>query len=77
MPKPASARRVEARRDGGRRRGIFAKKKIPNDIVRNIGIVQEIEQMSRDGTGRLRKVDEPVDRLRQFSCSTRTVPQLA
>ena len=77
MPKPASARRVEARRDGGRRRRIFAKKKIPNDIVRNVGIVQEVEQMARDVTSRLRKVDEPVDGFRQFGCSAGPVPQLS
>ena len=51
--------------------------KIPNHIVGNVGIVQEVEQMARDVTGRLRKVDEPVDGFREFGCSTRTVPQLA
>ena len=73
MPEPAPARGVEAGRDGGSCRRILPQKETPNAVVRDIGIVQEIEKVARDGACRLREVDEPVDGFREFGCSARTV----
>src|SRR6516225_10944763 len=77
MPKPATPSRVETGRDGGSCRGILAQKEAANDVVRDIGVVQQIEKVARDSARRLREVDEPVDGFGEFGGPARTVPQLA
>ena len=77
MPKPATPSCVETRSNGGSCRGIFPQKKAANDVVREIGVVQQIEKVARDSARRFREVDEPVDGFGEFGGPARTVPQLA
>ena len=74
-----TARRVAptASGDGGRCGGIFPHKEIADNLVHDIGVIQEIEKVARDGLRCLRKVGEPVDRFGEFGCAARPMPQLS
>ena len=76
MPKATPPRSVEPLRDGGCCLRIFAQQKSVHVGIGDIGRVQEIEQLARNGVGRFRKRDQPVDCFGKLGGAARAVAHL-